>query len=211
MGGASGSTLAAVFASEVVSPSNSDGSSDISSIRTTSSFDSSETASTHSLRNRSRSSSLGDLLSSATEKTVYSNDYGLAISETSALSLSKYPPKNAYRMAPQRHYDSDPFYVPPALQEDPHALRHAEFGYSSEPFEYTSQFRQSTGVGGEEIEEPSLIVYLTTYVSYLILIVVGHIRDFVGKRTHRKSYQHLMPYNVSPLLSHIHLHAYRST
>jgi len=52
-------------------------------------------------------------------------------------------------------------------------------------------------VGGEEIEEPSHFIYLTTYMSYLLLIVVGHMRDFIGKRTHRKSYQHLMPYNVS--------------
>lgn len=127
---------------------------------------------------------------------VYSNDFGVPITEESATSLSKYPPKNARLLPPARHYDADPFYVPPGLKYDPHALRHAEFGYSNGVYEYISQYRQSSGVGGEEIEEPSHFIYLTTYISYLMLIVIGHIRDFVGKRTHRKSYQHLMPYNV---------------
>jgi serine palmitoyltransferase len=33
--------------------------------------------------------------------------------------------------------------------------------------------------------------------SYLILICLGHIRDFVGRRFHPKAYQHLMPRDVS--------------
>jgi serine palmitoyltransferase len=133
---------------------------------------------------------------SAGEPTVFSNDYGLEFTESAAEHLSIHPPKEANKLAPVKHFDANPFYVPAEYINDPHATPHAEFGYQDEKFEYRSQFRASTGVGGEEIEEPALITYITTYMSYLILIVLGHIRDFVGKRTHRKSYQHLMPYNV---------------
>lgn len=129
---------------------------------------------------------------------VYSNDFGLAFTEESAeRNLSKHPPKRSLnrQLVPDRHFDADPSYVPPALVHDPYATLHAEFGYSDEKYEYKSQYRQSTGVGQEEIEEPHYITYLTTYISYLMLIIVGHLRDFVGKRTHRKSYHYLMPHN----------------
>lgn len=129
---------------------------------------------------------------------MYSNDYKIPVTDSTAHELSKQPPKQAYKLTPARHYDADPFYVPPALKDDPHALRHAEFGYSGGKYEYTSEFRQSSGVGGEELEEPSHFIYLTTYISYIFLILIGHMRDFIGKRTHRKSYEHLMPHNVSP-------------
>ena len=171
------------------STSISDDSSDASSIRTT-----------YSYRSSHPSSSLPD--PSLVDRilgtdTVYSNDYGVPIHTSGASTLSKYPPRNASQLPPARHFDADPFYVPPALQGDPHALRHSEYGYSNEKYEYTSQFRKRIGAGGEDIEEPSHLTYLTTYVSYLVLIIIGHMRDFVGKRTHRKSYQHLMPHNVS--------------
>lgn len=151
-------------------------------------------------RKRGLSESFASLTSDqqSPDKIIYSNDYHVPIRQSEALAyFSKHPPKNANKIAPTRHFDKDPFYVPEVLKDDPTATRHAEFGYSNEKFEYKSQYRQSTGVGGEEIEEPSHFIYLTTYMSYLLLIVVGHMRDFIGKRTHRKSYQHLMPYNVS--------------
>jgi len=133
---------------------------------------------------------------------VYSNDYHVPIRQSEATLLSKHPPKNAHRINPTRHFDSDPFYVPEQLKNDPTATRHSEFGHVAheEKFQYKSHYRHETGVGGEEIEEPSHFIYLTTYISYLLLIVIGHLRDFIGKRTHRKSYQHLMPYNVSSVV-----------
>jgi hypothetical protein len=38
-----------------------------------------------------------------------------------------------------------------------------------------------------------LIIYLNASPSYLILICLGHIRDFLGKRFHPGAYRHLMP------------------
>lgn len=160
-------------------------------------------------RKRGLSESLASLThpDNADKKIIYSNDYHVPITESEArLFFSKHPPKNANKILPTRHFDKDPFYVPEELKNDPTATLHAEFGYSNEKYEYKSQYRQSTGVGGEEIEEPSHFIYLTTYISYLLLIVIGHLRDFIGKRTHRKSYQHLMPYNVSLAAAKEELH-----
>ncbi|KAH9444604.1 hypothetical protein Pst134EB_024865 [Puccinia striiformis f. sp. tritici] len=47
----------------------------------------------------------------------------------------------------------------------------------------------------QEPEEPSLWVYLSTYLSYLILILLGHVRDFFGKRFKSTDFKHLMPQN----------------
>ncbi|KAK9465526.1 pyridoxal phosphate-dependent transferase [Lipomyces arxii] len=44
-------------------------------------------------------------------------------------------------------------------------------------------------------EEPPLFYLLTTYISYLILIIFGHVRDFFGKRFKKEKYAHLMERN----------------
>jgi hypothetical protein len=46
-------------------------------------------------------------------------------------------------------------------------------------------------------QDPPYYILLSTYISYLILIVLGHVRDFVGKRLSPASYKHLMPRGVS--------------
>ncbi|KAA1064511.1 serine palmitoyltransferase component [Puccinia graminis f. sp. tritici] len=45
----------------------------------------------------------------------------------------------------------------------------------------------------QEPEEPGYWVYLSTYFSYLILILLGHVRDFFGKRFKSADFTHLMP------------------
>nr|CAG8555132.1 4907_t:CDS:2 [Entrophospora candida] len=51
-------------------------------------------------------------------------------------------------------------------------------------------------------EEPSYYYLFTTYLSYLILICFGHIRDFFGKRFKKKDYCHLEERNgYAPLNS----------
>lgn len=61
----------------------------------------------------------------------------------------------------------------------------------------------ATGPPLEHIEqEPPLFFLLTTYLSYLIFIVLGHIRDFFGKRFAQKRYAHLQEQNgYAPLNS----------
>jgi serine palmitoyltransferase len=44
-------------------------------------------------------------------------------------------------------------------------------------------------------DEPPYYYLLTTYISYLILIIFGHVRDFFGKRFHQEKYRHLKAAN----------------
>ena len=45
------------------------------------------------------------------------------------------------------------------------------------------------------MDEPPYYYLLTTYISYLILIIFGHVRDFFGKRFREENYRHLKPRN----------------
>ena len=45
------------------------------------------------------------------------------------------------------------------------------------------------------MDEPPYYYLLTTYISYLILIAFGHVRDFFGKRFKEQNYRHLKPRN----------------
>lgn len=52
---------------------------------------------------------------------------------------------------------------------------------------------------GWKEEEPPYYFLFTTYLSYLVLICFGHLRDFFGKRFLSKNYKHLKEQNVSLL------------
>ncbi|RMY73545.1 hypothetical protein D0863_03817 [Hortaea werneckii] len=71
------------------------------------------------------------------------------------------------------------------------AKQHAAFGpLGSREHLYSSRF-----VGTEFPEpvedEPPYYYLITTYISYLILIIFGHVRDFFGKRFKQSNYTHL--------------------
>ena len=52
------------------------------------------------------------------------------------------------------------------------------------------------------VDEPPYYYLLTTYISYLILIIFGHVRDFFGKRFRQERYSHLKARNgYAPLNS----------
>ncbi|EER37408.1 serine palmitoyltransferase [Histoplasma capsulatum var. duboisii H88] len=75
------------------------------------------------------------------------------------------------------------------------ARQHAQFGPLGHPsHRYTSKHQ-----GGEFpepiMDEPPYYYLLTTYISYLILIAFGHVRDFFGKRFREENYRHLKPKN----------------
>ena len=82
------------------------------------------------------------------------------------------------------------------------ARQHAQFGPLGHPsHRYTSRFQ-----GGEfpepVMDEPPYYYLLTTYISYLILIIFGHVRDFFGKRFREERYRHLKARNgYAPLNS----------
>jgi serine palmitoyltransferase len=71
------------------------------------------------------------------------------------------------------------------------AKQHAAFGpLGSKQHLYSSRF-----VGNEFPEpvedEPPYYYLITTYISYLILIIFGHVRDFFGKRFKQDRYKQL--------------------
>ncbi|KAJ4496105.1 serine palmitoyltransferase 2 [Lentinula edodes] len=95
------------------------------------------------------------------------------------------------------------FPVEPPTSEQVHTTVHTEFGHcSNEAHRRFSSHIPNTPVLHPEDRDPPYYVLLSTYVSYLILIVLGHLRDILGKRFRAKSYKHLMPSNgYAPLNS----------
>lgn len=71
------------------------------------------------------------------------------------------------------------------------AKQHAQFG----PLGHSSHRYTSRHLGGElrepALDEPPYFYVLTTYISYLILIIFGHVRDYFGKRFRKDRYRHL--------------------
>lgn len=83
-------------------------------------------------------------------------------------------------------------FQPPSIAETKRQAKiDAQFGpLNDQSHRYVSQH-----MGGELeepiIDEPPLYYLITTYISYLILIVFGHVRDFFGKRLRPEHYKHL--------------------
>lgn len=83
------------------------------------------------------------------------------------------------------------FQPPSAAEAKRQARIDAQFGpLTSQSHRYVSKY-----MGGELEEpvqdEPPYYYLLTTYLSYLILIIFGHVRDFFGKRFRPDHYKHL--------------------
>ncbi|ODN86580.1 serine palmitoyltransferase [Cryptococcus wingfieldii CBS 7118] len=75
-------------------------------------------------------------------------------------------------------------------------IKHSEFGHDNNPnWRWTSQWNPNEAIHAEEEPQPSYMTLLSTYTSYILLIVIGHIRDFFGKYFTPQNYAHLMPQN----------------
>ncbi len=79
---------------------------------------------------------------------------------------------------------------------------HSEFGHcGNEDYRYTSQHRAGTLYKSIPEQDPPYYILLTAYISYILVICLGHVHDFVGKRFWAADYRHLLPWNVSARLS----------
>ncbi|KAL7661537.1 serine palmitoyltransferase component [Aspergillus niger] len=87
-------------------------------------------------------------------------------------------------------------FQPPSPEEARRlAKQHAQFGpIGHHSHRYTSQHPGGT-FPEPVMDEPPYYYLLTTYISYLILIAFGHVRDFFGKRFREENYRHLKPQN----------------
>ncbi|RDW94851.1 serine palmitoyltransferas-like protein 2 [Coleophoma crateriformis] len=87
-------------------------------------------------------------------------------------------------------------FQPPSVAEAKRQARaDAQFGpLGNQQHRYVSKH-----IGGRLaaplIDEPPFYYLLTTYISYLVLIIFGHVRDFFGKRFRAEHYKHLKAAN----------------
>ncbi|OKL55818.1 Serine palmitoyltransferase 2 [Talaromyces atroroseus] len=100
--------------------------------------------------------------------------------------------------ADSRNMDEPPttLFQPPSHEETRRlAKQHAQFA----PISHPSHRHTSRHPGGPfpepVMDEPPYYYLLTTYISYLILIAFGHVRDFFGKRFKEENYRHLKSRN----------------
>lgn len=139
-----------------------------------------------------------------------------AVSATSALLAAAAAQQQAYLNAPSQQISSPSLSLPTIslstaradsanVDEPPTTLfqppspaearriakQHAQFG----PIGHSTHRYTSRHPGGElqepVLDEPPYYYLLTTYISYLILIIFGHVRDYFGKRFRKEHYRHL--------------------
>ncbi|KAK4702609.1 serine palmitoyltransferase, partial [Phenoliferia sp. Uapishka_3] len=101
--------------------------------------------------------------------------------------------------APTRVFDED--WTP--NPEDPYSLRHSEYGHDTNPDHRSdSKFGEQKGYLGDKVEEPVMWIYLLTYISYSLLQMFGHAREFIGKVLFPGDYEHLRAHDgYAPLFS----------
>jgi serine palmitoyltransferase len=88
--------------------------------------------------------------------------------------------------------------VTPPTSEQVFSTVHTEFGHCANPaFRHTSQHPKGAPVEvHHEIEGPWHALF-ATYVTLFLVMCLGHLRDFFGKRFRPEIFAHLLPHNVS--------------
>jgi serine palmitoyltransferase len=80
------------------------------------------------------------------------------------------------------------------------AKRNAQFGRIGDlSHRHVSRHPRGTVVPQPVMDEPPYFYLITTYISYLIFIIFGHVRDFFGKRFKQHEYAHLREQDVKPI------------
>ena len=79
-------------------------------------------------------------------------------------------------------------------------LQHSEFGECKEDaFRWTSRYDAGQLESSEE-DTPSYLTVLSTYLVYIVLILFGHARDFIGRRFYPQEFAHLREKNGLSLI-----------
>jgi serine palmitoyltransferase len=87
--------------------------------------------------------------------------------------------------------------VPPTSEQQSET-RHTEFGHCwNDAYRLTATHPLGEPVVRHPELDPPYYILLSTYMSYMLLIVIGHVRDFFGKRAKSPEYRHLMAHDVS--------------
>ena len=81
------------------------------------------------------------------------------------------------------------------------AKKNAQFGKIGDQSQrHVSRHPKGQAVPQPIMDEPPYFYLITTYISYLLFIIFGHVRDFFGKRFKQSQYVHLMEQDVCTYL-----------
>ncbi len=142
-----------------------------------------------------------EYLSAVSEADARARAHGSTPNSTPALSLSSSVTSSSEDTVLHELLDDneDGLAYPriPPTSEQVFTTVHTEFGHcANESYRYTSRYNAAHPVKGIEEQDPPYYILLTTYLSYILVIIFGHIRDFLGKRFKPAAYQHLVAHDV---------------
>ncbi|CUA78016.1 serine palmitoyltransferase [Rhizoctonia solani] len=149
-----------------------------------------------SRKSMTASSSLEDIIRADT--TARQRRSGPTPSSTPALSFSSSitDPDSDNDMFELDSPLARPQGIPPTSNTPAFTTRHVEFGHcANDAYRHTSVHPAGQPFKHSDEQDPPYYVLLSTYVSYVVLIVIGHMRDWFGKRFWKESYKHLMPHD----------------
>lgn len=151
-------------------------------------------------------STAASYLSAVSEADARARAHGGTPNSTPALSLSSSATTSSSETVlddPGAEFDDALSYPrDPPNSEQVFTTVHTEFGHcANEGFRYTSQHAAGTPYRSYPEQDPPHYILLTTYLSYLLVICLGHLRDFMGKRFRRSAYRHLLAHDVRLFLS----------
>ncbi|KIM64663.1 hypothetical protein SCLCIDRAFT_1213177 [Scleroderma citrinum Foug A] len=149
--------------------------------------------------------SAASYLSAVHEADVRARNHGITPTSTPALSVSSSISSSSEDTVLNESDDNSGLIYPhtPPTSEQVFNTVHSEFGHcANQSYRCVSQHNSEKPVSEHEVDEPPYYILFTTYFSYLILIIFGHLRDFFGKRFAKSYFTHLMPHDgYAPLNS----------
>ncbi|CRK22317.1 hypothetical protein BN1708_013386 [Verticillium longisporum] len=115
----------------------------------------------------------------------------------SAMALPTISLSTASAGEPDSNLDSTTLFSPPSAAESENKRRaDSQFAPLSDPSHLYVSMHHGEPLEAPIVDDPAYYFLITTYISYLFLILLGHIRDFFGKRFgNKKHYQSLKPHN----------------
>ncbi|PSR72139.1 hypothetical protein PHLCEN_2v11987 [Hermanssonia centrifuga] len=131
-------------------------------------------------------------LSAVSEADARARAHGMTPNTTPALSLSSSITSSSEdTVLHENEENEDGLSYPkvPPTSEQMFTTVHTEFGHcGNSAFRHTSQHNPAHPVKGVVEQDPPYYILLTTYLSYILVIFFGHLRDFFGKRFSYQGY-----------------------
>ena len=140
-------------------------------------------------------------LSAVSEADARARAHGGTPNSTPALSLSSSITSSSedtvLHERDERNEDGLAYPKVPPTSEQVFTTVHTEFGHcANDSYRYTSRYNPAHPVKGVVEQDPPYYILLTTYLSYILVIFFGHLRDFFGKRFKPADYRHLLAHDV---------------